>query len=55
MADDTLQKGDTLAKVARKFFGPKGTWSDVYDLNKSVIDDPDNVQAGVTIKVPHRQ
>ena len=55
MVDYTLQKGDTLAKVAKKFCGPKATWNDIYDLNKSVIDDPDNVQVGITIRVPRQQ
>jgi nucleoid-associated protein YgaU len=55
MVDYTLQKGDTLAKVAKRFCGPKATWNDIYDLNKSVIDDPDNVRVGITIKVPRQQ
>jgi len=48
----TVKKGDMLSELARRFLGSGKRWGELYELNKDVIDDPDNVVVGTVIKVP---
>jgi nucleoid-associated protein YgaU len=50
----TVAKGETLAKLSRKYLGSAGKWKQIYELNKSVIDDPDNVRPGTTLRIPNK-
>jgi len=50
----TIGEGDTLSSIAKRFFGSAKQWQKVYELNKDVIDNPDRVAAGTTIRVPSR-
>ncbi|NBB84094.1 MAG: LysM peptidoglycan-binding domain-containing protein, partial [Alphaproteobacteria bacterium] len=48
----TIQRGDTLSELAQRLMGSAGKWHELYDMNRDRIDDPDVLQAGVTIVVP---
>lgn len=48
----TMAEGDTLSRIAARFLGSAGRWRDLYELNRDVIDDPDAVPAGTTIRLP---
>lgn len=50
----TIEKGDTLGEIAQRFLGTVDRVDEIIELNKDVIDDPDHVPAGVTIKLPPR-
>jgi nucleoid-associated protein YgaU len=47
-----VKPGDSLSAIASRFLGSPGRWRDLYELNRDVIDDPDNVRAGSVIRVP---
>lgn len=47
----TVRGGDTLAQIAQRFMGSKAKWKKLYDMNRSVIDDPDNVKVGTVLRV----
>jgi nucleoid-associated protein YgaU len=47
----TVRGGDTLAKIAQRFMGSKAKWQKLYEMNKDVIDDPDNVKVGTVLRV----
>jgi len=47
----TVQKGDTLMKIAFEIYGEVSKWRSVYETNKGVIKDPNSVPAGVNLKV----
>ena len=48
----TLRSGETLTRVALKFYGNKKIWPYLVMHNKGVIKNPDNVPIGTTIRVP---
>jgi outer membrane protein OmpA-like peptidoglycan-associated protein len=50
--DYTIQKGDTLWKIAEKEIGSGYRWKYLYEFNKDKIKDPNKLRAGVTIKIP---
>ncbi len=48
----TVKDGDTLASISRKFYKTSKRWRDILDANEKKIDDPDNLKAGQTLKIP---
>jgi nucleoid-associated protein YgaU len=48
----TFKSGDSLSKVAARLLGSGKKWNVLYELNRDVIRNPDNVPAGTTIRVP---
>ena len=47
-----VQEGDTLYKIALRFYGKRSAWTRIRDANKAVISTDGRVNAGVTIKLP---
>ena len=48
----TLEPGQTLVKLALKYYGSKNFWPYIMQHNPDVIKDADIVPIGVTIKIP---
>lgn len=48
----TVKEGDTLASISRKFYKTSKRWREIRDANEKKIDDPDNLKAGLTLKIP---
>ena len=48
----TVQEGDTLASISRRFYKTSKRWREIRDANEKKIDDPDNLKAGQTLKIP---
>ena len=48
----TVQKGDSLWKIAKKFYGKGSEWSRIHEANKDVIQNPDLIQPGWTLRIP---
>lgn len=49
----TIEKNDTLQKISKKFYNSYAKWPKIYEVNKDVIGDPNNVKPGTVIKIPH--
>lgn len=47
-----VQEGDTLSKIAIRFYGRRSAWRTVRDANKAVISTDGRVNAGQTIILP---
>lgn len=47
-----LRRGESLARVARKFYGNKKLWPYLAKYNRTRISDPNNVPAGITLLIP---
>jgi nucleoid-associated protein YgaU len=45
-------EGDTLTKIARKFYGSSGRWEDILKANRDVLKDEKNLVVGSTLKIP---
>lgn len=48
----TIQKGDTLWKIAKEQLGSGHRWKYLYEINKAKIKNPDKLRAGITIIIP---
>lgn len=48
----TIQEGETLTKVALRFYGTKALWPYIVKYNSGVIKNPDHVPYGTVIKIP---
>ena len=48
----TLQKGETIIRASVRFFGTKKFWPYIVKHNMDVLPDPDNIPAGIRIKIP---
>lgn len=51
-ATHQLQYGETLVKLARKYYGNKKLWSYIARYNKEALADVDNIPVGTTIRIP---
>jgi nucleoid-associated protein YgaU len=48
----TIQKGDSLSKVAQALFGDPMKWKALFEANREVIKDPDLIYPGQQIRIP---
>jgi nucleoid-associated protein YgaU len=48
----TVQKGDSLSKIAKQFYGSTAAWRRIFDANRDRIKDPDVIQPGWTLSIP---
>ena len=49
----TIEKGDTLSKIAQRFYGDPQKYHDLFDANREVIQDPDKIYPGQQIRIPN--
>ncbi len=48
----TIAKGDSLSKIAKKFYGDAKQWRKIHEANKDIIKNPDLIFPGQVIKIP---
>ena len=51
----TVQKGDNLSKIAKNLLGDANAWKQIFEANRDVLDNPDKIFPGQTLKIPPRQ
>lgn len=44
--------GDTLTKIATKFYGDSGKWDIIYEANKEMMRSPGDLKVGQTLVIP---
>ncbi len=47
-----VAKGDTLIRIARRYYGNDANWRAILEANRDTIADPDNIPVGMEILVP---
>lgn len=47
-----IQSGDTLSKLAAKYYGNATDYPRIFDANREVIIDPDKIYVGQKIRIP---
>jgi nucleoid-associated protein YgaU len=47
-----VAEGDTLTKIARKFYGSSSRWEDILKANRSVLKDEKSLVVGSTLTIP---
>ena len=48
----TIQRGDTLSKIALRYYGNAMKYPVIFEANREVIKDPDLIYPGQTIRIP---
>lgn len=48
----TVQKGDSLSKIAKHFYGDGNAWKRIFEANRDVLDDPDKIFPGQALRIP---
>jgi len=48
----TVQKGDSLSKIAKALYGHAGKWKVIYEANKDSIKNPDLIYPGQVFRIP---
>jgi nucleoid-associated protein YgaU len=49
----TIEKGDTLWSLAKRFYGDGNAYPRLFEANREVIKDPDLIYPGQKIRVPN--
>ena len=44
--------GDTLSKIAKKYYGDANKYMKIFEANKDQLKDPDKIKVGQTLKIP---
>ncbi len=47
-----VQPGDSLSSIARKFYGNTESWQLIYQANRNIIDNPDNLPENIELTIP---
>lgn len=47
-----IQSGDTLSKLAQKYYGDASAYNRIFEANREVIKDPDLIFVGQKIRIP---
>ena len=45
-------EGDSLSKIAKQHLGDANAWKKIFEANRDVLDDPDKIFPGQTLKLP---
>jgi nucleoid-associated protein YgaU len=48
----TVQKGDSLSKIAKREYGDAQSWQRIFEANRDTIQNPDLIYPGQVIRIP---
>ena len=48
----TVERGDTLSAIAKKFYGKAGAYPKIFEANKPMLTDPDKIYPGQVLRIP---
>ena len=48
----TVKQGDTLSDIAQRELGDASKWRQIFEANRSQIDDPDLIRPGQRLTLP---
>jgi nucleoid-associated protein YgaU len=47
-----VTSGDSLSKIAKRFYGDANAYQKIFDANRDKLKDPDKIQVGQELKLP---
>ena len=53
-AKHTIQKGDTLSSISRKYYGSTARWKDIYQANRTRLRSPTELTVGQELVLPQK-
>lgn len=48
----TVEKGDTLSKIAKEMYGDANKYPAIFEANKPMLKDPDKIYPGQVLRIP---
>jgi uncharacterized protein YidB (DUF937 family) len=48
----TVASGDSLSKIAKRFYGDANQWRRIFDANRDQIENPDLIHPGQKLRIP---
>jgi nucleoid-associated protein YgaU len=49
----TVVKGDSLSKIAQRYYGDANKYHRIFEANTPMLKDPDKIYPGQTLRIPH--
>jgi nucleoid-associated protein YgaU len=46
--------GDSLSKIAKRFYGKGSAWQQIFDANTDILKDPNKIFPGQKLKIPQK-
>lgn len=50
----TVESGDTLSAIAKKYYGNSQKYPAIFDANKPMLQDPDKIYPGQKLRIPQQ-
>ncbi len=50
----TVEKGDTLSKIAQRFLDKPGRYTEIFEANKDILKNPDVIHPGQVLTIPRK-
>jgi nucleoid-associated protein YgaU len=47
-----VEKGESLSKIAQKYYGKASLWTKIHEANKDQIKNPDLIKPGQKLRIP---
>jgi nucleoid-associated protein YgaU len=47
-----VKKGDTLSKIAEKYYGDPGLYTTIFEANRDRLKDPNLIKIGQKLRIP---
>ena len=47
-----VQKGDTLSKIAKRYYGDPNLYTKIFEANTDVLKDPNLIRVGQKLRIP---
>jgi len=47
-----IVSGDTLSKIAKRFYGDANAYNKIFEANRDQLSDPDKIKVGQELKLP---
>jgi nucleoid-associated protein YgaU len=48
----TVQKGDSLSKIAKQHYGDANRYNQIFEANRPLLKDPDEIYPGQVLRIP---
>ncbi len=49
-----VEPGDSLSKIAKKFYGDAMRYKEIFDINTDILSNPDLIKVGQILKMPEK-
>lgn len=47
-----VQSGDSLSKIAQRFYGDASLYNKIFEANRDILKDPNKISPGQKLRIP---